>query len=368
MNFKSRQVRLRRAFKGQGPSIVVLTTLPNLRYFLNYAGQSFERLACGIISLDSGKSALVIPKLDELKSKNAVVDVIRPWTDSQGYKSALVSALSEVGYSHGRVGCEDGLTFRQMTALKNVIRQKEFHSMSERIATLRERKSQDEVESLLSAGRILEKGYKAITEGVITSGMTERAASYEIKKVLSDAGAADVDFCAVQSGSNSAIPHIETTGKRIAKGDPVLVDISIANEDGYFADYTRTFVVGKPSDKLKEVLSIVESAQRSGIKAASGPNTSAESIDAAARKIIDAAGYGEYFTHRTGHGIGLEVHEQPYIVKGNKAKIKSGMAFTVEPGIYLEGKFGVRIEDNLIIAESGNPIDLPRLPTELIEI
>lgn len=368
MNFKARQARLRRVFKEQAPSIVVLTTLPNLRYLLNYAGESFERLACGIISLDSGKSALVIPKLDELKSKDSVVDTVHPWSDSQGYKNALVSALSDVGYSSGKVGCEDGLTFRQMNALKNVIRQKEFHSVSEEIATLRERKSSDEVQSLLLTGRILTKGYEAIAEGIITSGMTERTASYEIKKVLSDAGAADVDFCAVQSGSNSAIPHLETTEKRIAKGDPVLVDISIANEDGYFADYTRTFVVGKPSEKLKEVHSIVERAQRAGIKVASRQSVRAESIDAEARGTIEAAGYGEYFIHRTGHGIGLEVHEQPYIVKGNTAKIKSGMAFTVEPGIYLEGKFGVRIEDNLIINESGKSIDMPKLTTELVEI
>ena len=162
MNFKARQERLRDVFKEKPPSVIILTTLPNMKYFLNYSGRSFERFACGIFSIESGRSVLVIPKLDEPKSKQSVVDTVCSWTDSEGYKDSLISGLKDAGFSRGKVGCENALTFGQWNALKDTIKETEFLSVSEEMAELREVKSSEEVESLISAGKILEKSFKGL--------------------------------------------------------------------------------------------------------------------------------------------------------------------------------------------------------------
>ncbi|MCL5067212.1 MAG: M24 family metallopeptidase, partial [Thaumarchaeota archaeon] len=173
-------------------------------------------------------------------------------------------------------------------------------------------------------------------------------------------------FCAVQSGANSAIPHHETSTRKIRKGDLVVVDISISGPAGYFADYTRTYSIGKPGKLQREVYEIVKKAQADAVEAAKS-GVEAGLVDSAARSVIEKSGYGKYFFHRTGHGIGLEVHEAPWIRNGNQMKLLSGMAFTIEPGIYLSGKFGVRIEDNLLVEDS-KTVDMTKLGHDLIEL
>jgi len=155
----------------------------------------------------------------------------------------------------------------------------------------------------------------------------------------------------VQFGENSAIPHGEPSNRKLKNGDNILIDTG-HTEDGYWSDLTRTFFFGRKTKEFKEIYGIVEKAQAAAIKAVR-PGVSCESIDKAARDVIEEAGYGEYFIHRTGHGLGLDIHEQPYLVKGNKTRLRSGMAMTIEPGIYLPDRFGVRIEDDVVVTRNG---------------
>ncbi|MHB8568046.1 MAG: M24 family metallopeptidase [Nitrososphaerales archaeon] len=346
--------------------MILITTHPNLRYFFNYAGESFERLACGIISLETRKSALLIPKLDEPKAQSTSAENVYPWTDGEGYSDTLKKAVKDVGGSSQKIWCEDGLAFWQMRALERVSRKPGFHSLTARISTMRAVKDEGEVQAILEAGAILEKGFRAAHEGLLRNGLTEREASFELKKVLSKEGASSIDFCAVQSGAHSAIPHSETTNKRIVRGDAIVVDVSLRNEDGYFADFTRTYVIGKPRDELSRVHKIVQKANNAGVNASKAGATP-DRVDSAARNVIKESGMSEFFFHRTGHGIGLEVHEQPWITGGNMTRLKRGMTFTIEPGIYLEGKFGVRIEDNVIIQQD-RIIEIPNLSRDLLEL
>jgi Xaa-Pro aminopeptidase len=344
-------------------SSAIITTPANLRYFFGYVGESYERFCCGILSED--RSALVVPKLDEAKAETSSVESVFAWSDNEGYEDAFKNAISESRAGNGPFGCEDGISFGMMQSITKAWRDVEFNSVSEKISGLRLRKDGEEIIALKNAARILRKAYEEMDD-FLRIGKTENDAAFRIKKALKNYGADNADFCAVQSGKNGAVPHMQTSDKRIAKGDMVVVDISITEPSGYFADYTRTFVMGKPSARESKVYDVVRSAQEAGISAAT-KGASAGEPDNAARGIIEKAGFGENFFHRAGHGIGLEVHEPPWIRQGNEMKLEEGMVFTVEPGIYLFGKFGVRIEDNLLVGKSGTR-NLTGLEHELVEL
>lgn len=363
MDYKKRIQRLAEKLRSKGKCIVV-TSLPNLKYFFDYPGKSFERFCCGLVSTADSKSVLVVPKLDDAKAEESAADNYFSWTDSEGYESALSKAFAEVGFREGELGCEDTISLGQMKAIEKV-KGAHFESESESISAIRLIKDQDEIKALKEAARSLSRAYDNM-DSFLKPGVKESDAASEIKKALKKFGAEEVDFCAVQSGSNGAIPHLETTEKKIKRGDMVVVDITITGKSGYFADYTRTFSIGKPSPLQKKVYEIVKEAQAAGIDEANSGST-AQDIDRATRRVIEKAGYAKYFTHRTGHGIGIEVHEPPWIKEGNEMELKPGMAFTVEPGIYLPGKFGVRIEDNLLIQEPST-INLTRLDHELVQL
>jgi Xaa-Pro dipeptidase len=366
LNYRKRREKLADRIIAKAPlDFVAITSLPSLRYFFNYAGNSYERFCCGILSTDGEKNALVIPKLDQGKAEKSSSQNVQVWTDAEGYSKALKNALLELGLEGKAVGCELGLTLGQMDAFKVATGASSFTAISEEISMLRQVKDSEEIESIRQSARILAKGYRAIP-GMIQVEESEARVAMGIQKDLSEKGAEQVPFCAVQSGSNSAIPHSEATNKRIAKGDMIVIDVSIVNSDGYYSDFTRTYVVGKASVEQKAVHRAVEKAQAAAIRTCSSGKP-AEQIDRAARKVIELAGFGQYFIHRTGHGLGLEVHEPPWINAGNNQELERGNVFTVEPGIYLPGKFGVRIEDDIIV-EKGRIVDLTPLSRELVEI
>jgi Xaa-Pro dipeptidase len=158
----------------------------------------------------------------------------------------------------------------------------------------------------------------------------------------------------VQFGENAAVPHGGPSDRKLRKGDVILVDTG-HTADGYWSDLTRTFFFGRKTRDFKEVYEVVERAQKAGIKAVK-PGATCQSVDRAARKVIEDAGYGDYFIHRTGHGLGLDIHERPYLVKGNRTRLRPGMTVTIEPGIYLPGRFGVRIEDDVVVTKTGRRV------------
>ncbi len=230
------------------------------------------------------------------------------------------------------------------------------------------RKDGVEIDGLAEAGAAIDRVHRRIGEWLI-AGRTEIDVAADIAAAIVAEGHARPDFVIVGSASNGASPHHEASERVIGPGDVVVVDIGGPMPSGYFSDCTRTYLVnggGAVPDRVREVYEVVRRAQGAGVDAAR-PGATAESVDAAARSVIESAGYGEYFITRTGHGIGLEVHEHPYMVAGNTVRLEPGMAFSVEPGIYLPGEFGVRIEDIVVVGEDG-PVLMNHAPTELITV
>jgi Xaa-Pro aminopeptidase len=232
---------------------------------------------------------------------------------------------------------------------------------------LRMRKSTTEIKALREAGAAIDRVHARMDEW-LRVGRTEREVGRDIADAIISEGHCRVDFVIVASGPNGASPHAEVSDRVIEAGDAVVVDIGGTTEAGYCSDETRTYSLGHPPAEFSECYAVLLRAQVAACEHAR-PGVTAESVDAVGRDLITAAGYGKAFMHRTGHGIGLETHEEPYIVAGNRTVLEPGMTFSIEPGIYLPGKHGARIEDIVAITENGSerlnqrPRDLAVLPT-----
>jgi Xaa-Pro aminopeptidase len=218
------------------------------------------------------------------------------------------------------------------------------------LRALRIRKTPAEVAALRAAGEAIDRVHSRVP-GWLRAGRTERQVAADIADAIIEEGHARVDFTIVGSGPNAASPHHEVSDRALQPGDAVVVDIGGTMPSGYCSDCTRTYVIGAAPPEFAAYYQVLQDAQQAAC-AAVRPGVTAEAIDAAAREPITAAGYGEYFVHRTGHGIGLECHEDPYIVSGNAEPLLPGMAFSIEPGIY-PGPHGARIEDIVVCTEQG---------------
>ncbi|HVD50426.1 MAG TPA: M24 family metallopeptidase, partial [Candidatus Udaeobacter sp.] len=235
---------------------------------------------------------------------------------------------------------------------------RDFAVASDITRGLRIRKDDAEVEALRLVSESADRAYARILERPF-AGRTEREIGADLADLLRAEGHDEVGFTIVASGANGASPHHEIGDRRIAEGDTVVLDFG-GGMRGYRSDITRTVHVGPTTGREEQkVHDVVRRAQEAGY-AAARKDATAESVDAASRRVIDDAGYGEFFIHRTGHGIGLDGHEHPYLVRGNREKLEPGMAFSIEPGIYLPGRFGVRIEDIAVIDTDGSARPLNR--------
>ena len=214
------------------------------------------------------------------------------------------------------------------------------------------RKDAAEIASLRDAGAAIDRVHARVHEW-LRPGRTEAEVGADIAAAIVEEGHVRADFVIVGSGPNGASPHHDVSDRVIEQGDVVVVDIGGPLPAGYNSDSTRTYAVGEPRDAdVAETYAVLQRAQAAAV-AAVKPGVTAEAVDAAARDVIAEAGFGEYFIHRTGHGIGLDVHEEPYIIAGNTLPLEPGMAFSVEPGIYQPGRWGARIEDIVIVTENG---------------
>jgi Xaa-Pro dipeptidase len=292
---------------------------------------------------------------------------ISTWTDGQDPYDALAGLLPP--------GAKVLAVDYHMPAVhalnaRAIVPGSELTLAGEAIAELRMRKGAAEVDALAAAGAAIDRVQRRIGEW-LQAGRTENEVAADIGAAIVAEGHARPDFVIVGSGPNGASPHHEASDRVINPGDVVVIDIGGPMPSGYFSDCTRTYMVAADGaaelpSRVRDVYEIVREAQAAGV-AAVRPGVSAESIDEAARSVIEKAGFGEYFITRTGHGIGLEVHEHPYLVAGNTIALEPGMAFSVEPGIYLPGEFGVRIEDIVVVGDDG-PLLMNTAPTELIVV
>ena len=342
-----RILRAAAAAQATGLGAIVVAPSPDLVYLTGYDPMALERPSLLIIRADSD-AVLLVPELERRLAQDAIGDAIaiRGWTDAHDPYAVAAALLP----SDGRIGLSDRILGVHVLALQEAIPTVHFTSASSVLGALRSRKDDDELAALRRAARGADETFREICTRRFL-GRREEEVAADIAALLVRNGHSRAEFTIVGSGPNSASPHHEPSGRTILPHDVVVLDFG-GELGGYYSDTTRTVVVGEPPKDFELVYRIVQEAQEAGF-AAAGPGVCAQDVDRAARSIVDLAGYGERFFHRTGHGIGLEVHEPPYIVEGNRTVLQPGMTFSVEPGIYLEGRFGVRIEDIVVITAVG---------------
>jgi Xaa-Pro aminopeptidase len=347
----------RKAAADAGLDALLVSPGADLRYLTGYHAHVSERLVCLAVPAQ-GEPFLVVPELEQPGAEASPlgglgIDIIG-WGETDDPYAVVAGRLPK---GLERVAVDNHMWAEKVLAFRAALPGAEQSLAGRVLLELRMRKTPAEIEALRRAGAAIDRVHRRIGEWV-RAGRTEREAARDIADAILQAGHTTVDFVIVASGPNGASPHHEVSDRVIRAGDPVVVDIGGTTQDGYCSDSTRTYAVGEPPAAFRELYEVLQRAQHAQIQAIR-PGLTAEQLDAVGRDMIAAAGYGEHFIHRTGHGIGLETHEEPYIVSGSTRPLEPGMAFSVEPGIYLPGRFGARIEDIAVCtAEGGERLNL----------
>lgn len=348
--------RVRDAMAAARIDLLALPPGDDLRYVTGYSPTADER-ACYLF-VASDRALFVVPELNAAQAERHVHAPFLVYSDADGPARAMAAARDELG-SHRRIGPGDTMRADALLLLQRWWPDAEYVPASEVLATLRMRKSAEEIAALARAARTADQAVETAWRAITAGGM-ESAVARAGDEGFREAGAAEVTFTVVASGPESAYPHHHTGTRTIQVGDPVLFDFG-SRVDGYCSDITRMAHVGTPSARYQEIHAVVEEAVRAALDAIR-PGRPIADVDRAARGVIERAGYGEFFTHRTGHGIGLSGHEPPSITHTNAQQLEPAMTFSVEPGIYLPGEFGVRLEEIIVVTETGARIfsELPR--------
>lgn len=361
---------------GQRLDAIALNPGPTLTYLTGLTFHLMERPTV-LLAAPEKKPVLVLPELEMTKVRSAQVDLEtfpygdNPATWEEAFFNAVqamgLNKISSEGLGGVHVGVESNrMRFLELRYLESAFNRAQFDTADGVLNQLRMRKDAGEVAAMRQAVKIAQAALLA-TLPMIKPGVTERQVASELMIQLLKAGTSpELPFHPiVSSGPNSADPHASPSDRALQTGDLLVIDWG-ASCEGYISDLTRTFAVGAVEPEYKRIYELVKMANQAGRDAAR-PGIAAGQVDAAARRVIEDGGYGQYFFHRVGHGIGMEAHEPPYMFGENKLVLEPGMAFTVEPGIYLTGRGGVRIEDNLVITENGAET-LSDLPRELITL
>lgn len=333
-----------------GVAALLVTPGPDMRYLVGSEAESHERLTCLVIPASGSPATLVVPRLELASWRGSAVTElglsVADWTDAADPYALVLDAVG---------GPASVAVVDAMPALHLV-------PLSERLGgpivlatpilrTLRMLKDPSEIEQLREAGAAIDRVHAAMGTW-LRAGRTEREIAADISAAIIAEGHVSAAFVIVGSGPNGADPHHEVSDRVVEDGDVVVIDIGGPLASGYNSDCTRTYSIGEPTPQIAAEFAELERAQAHSV-ASVRPGVTAQSVDAAARDPLTAAGLGEVFIHRTGHGIGLSVHEEPYIVAGNDLPLEVGMAFSVEPGIYHTGQWGARIEDIVVVTADG---------------
>jgi Xaa-Pro aminopeptidase len=361
--YAERLVACRDGIAAREFAALLLGVGPDLHYLTGFVGEPMERLTLLTVPAQ-GPVWFVVPQLEATKARatpvagSGAVEVV-PFEETEDAAGRVANLLSGARLDAGHaawepVGLSDRLWAMHVLQLQRTLPGRRFDSAGKVMRDLRQVKDADEARLLRLAAEAADRTIDAVATGPLV-GRTEAEVGREIRARLVDEGHDLAEFAIVGSGPNSASPHHDAGDRRIGAGEPVVLDIG-GSLAGYMSDTTRTIWVAgeagiEPDPEFVRVYDLVREAGALAT-AAVRPGVAAEAVDEAARRAISAGGYGEYFTHRTGHGIGLEVHEDPYIVAGNTAPLAAGMAFSVEPGIYLPGRWGVRLENIVMCSES----------------
>ncbi|TKT03371.1 aminopeptidase P family protein [Streptomyces lasalocidi] len=348
-DYRARMERAVRAAADAGLAGLLVAPGPDLVWLTGYAPPAVtERLTLLVLAPDHDP-VLVVPALeapDAARAPGASALALRDWTDGKDPYAATAALLG----AGGRLGISDNAWALHLLALQRALPGSSYASLTEALPMLRAVKDARELELMAAAGAAADAAFEEIRT-VRFAGRRESEVGADLARLLREHGHEQVDFTIVGSGPNGANPHHEMGERVIEHGDMVVLDFG-GLKDGYGSDTTRTVHVGEPTEEERRVHDVVREAQEAGFRAVR-PGVACQEVDRAARRVVTDAGYGAYFIHRTGHGIGVTTHEPPYMIEGEEQPLVPGMCFSVEPGIYLPGRFGVRIEDIVTVTEDG---------------
>ena len=361
----ARQLRLakvRTAMVEAGVDALLLSLGADLPWLTGYHAMPLERLTMLVLPVD-GDAPLVIPGLDAARvEQDPNLFALSPW----GETDSPIELVAQLVGSRSNLAISDRCWAQFMVALQAAMPGRSWSTSSTVISPLRMRKDVAEIAALAAAGAAADRVAAQLHGGEIALiGRTEAAVSADIGSRLIAEGHDVVNFAIVASGPNAASPHHHAGDRIIQAGEVVLCDFG-GTMDGYCSDITRCVSTGEPSTEITDAYDVLMAANAAGV-AAGTVGTPCQDVDRAARRVIDEAGFGQYFIHRTGHGIGMEEHEDPYIVEGNALPLAAGHAFSVEPGIYLSGKWGMRLED-IVVATDDGPLPLNEADHRLVVV
>jgi Xaa-Pro aminopeptidase len=358
MSLVTRVLRTRERMDELGVDVLLLSVGADLPYLTGYEAMPLERLTMLVLP-EAGDARLVVPRLEapRVAPQPDLFEIV-PWDETDD-PVALVARLAG---TPGVAAIGDHTWARFVLDLQLALPSVTFVRASTVLGPIRMVKDDDEIDALRAAAAAVD-AIAVEMRAQVFAGRTELEVHRELVDRMLARGHERSNFAIVAAGANAASPHHEPSAeRRIADGELVLCDFG-GTMHGYCSDITRMFAVGEQAPEVRDTYAVLEAAQEAGVQAATVGTPCAE-VDAAARKVIADAGYGEYFVHRVGHGIGQEAHEDPYLVAGNDLPIAPGHAFSVEPGIYLPGRFGMRLEDIVVATEAG-PVRLNEAPRDL---
>jgi len=363
----ARQEKARQLLRANDLDALLLMGGTSLNYFTGVQWWESERLFAMLLPA-RGRALYVCPAFEEGRARELLTDSpegknadVRTWQEDQNPYQLLAQGFKDLAMSTGTLGVEEKVRFAFSNGMTKAVPQVKIMSGTAVTAGCRMHKSEHELALMSLANKVTWTAYQAAYQALYP-GMTQPQLEKLVTaahRQLGFAGEVDIDI-----GENSSFPHGSIVPQVIREGTLVMIDGGCTVE-GYESDITRTLVFGKPSDKMKTVFEIVHRAQTAALKTAR-PGVECQAVDAAARKLITDAGYGpdyKFFTHRVGHGIGMDGHEWPYLVRGNTTLLAHNMTFSDEPGIYIPGEFGVRLEDDMHLTENGAELFTPRSPS-----
>ncbi|MFF5406500.1 M24 family metallopeptidase [Streptomyces misionensis] len=346
---RARMERATRAAADAGLAGLLVAPGPDLVWLTGYTPTAITERLTLLVLAPGQDPVLVVPTLEAPDAEHSAageVLTLRDWTDGKDPYAVTADLLD----GRGRYGISDNTWAMHVLGLQRTLPDSSYAALTEALPMLRAVKDAAEVELLAAAGAAADAAFEEIRK-MPFAGRRESDVGHDLAALLRRFGHSQVDFTIVGSGPNGANPHHEVGDRVIRRGDMVVLDFG-GLKDGYGSDTTRTVHVGEPTEEERRVHDVVRAAQEAGCQAVR-PGVACQEVDRAARAVITDAGYGEYFIHRTGHGIGVTTHEPPYMIEGEELPLVPGMCFSVEPGVYLPGRFGVRIEDIVTVTEDG---------------
>jgi Xaa-Pro aminopeptidase len=348
---------LRAAMEETGVDLAVVGPSSNLRYLLGFRSLAVDRITVLLVTGDSAIMLLPDFDVDEFVETTGFESCIG-WRDKSGPQGSIREAFQrlEPPMRDPVVVIDDDLPFVFLALLADHLGDRRPRTLSDLLAPLRAVKAEDEQQQISSAGEIVSLGIDFALEAA-RPGASEAQLAAEIEAALRDEGAETADFVLVAAGEGSAAPHHQAGARQLRREEPVLFDLAVRFQ-GYFADITQQVFLGEPPEEYRNAYEVVRRAQDLAVQA-TVPGATAHDIDLVARKVIVDAGLGELCGPRTGHGVGLDVHEPPSLVEGNVEPLRAGNVVTVEPGVYIRGRFGIRIEDTVLVTNDG-PVRLTR--------